>query len=285
MESAEADKNCRVSLTKTQRQSEIGIELMSLCQSFTEDGALSDEEIHGLRAWLEENESADLPAISFLVDTVQKVLEDGKVTKEERQAVYKALETVLPPDARKEAVARRRAVDKEERNQQRALREQEKQENREERERNKTLGSWNFMVAGVRYENRPALIKKYVRADDIAYLKRDKSNKHSRNAIEVLTQNGVMVGFVPEDEAGDMAPLLDQGCRYEAFFTKVLSGGRVPIPVVQIYVYGVNASVEGTITQAETPTSIKPSSAGGVSIRLMYIVIGVVLLLVILNLL
>lgn len=285
MESVESDKSRRVSLTKTQRQSEIGIELISLCQSFTEDGALSDEEIHGLKVWLEENESADLPAIGFLIEMVRKILEDGKVTKEERQEVYKALETVLPPDIRKEAVSRRRAIELEEKNQQRALREQEKQEQREERERNKTLGSWNFMVAGVRYENRPVLIEKYVRADDIAYLKRDKSNKHSRNAIEVLTQNGVMVGFVPEDYAAGMAPLLDQGCRYEAFFTKVLSGGRTPIPVVQTDVYGANATAKGTITQAETPTSVKHLSSAGVSIPWRYIVIGIVLLLVILNLL
>ncbi len=133
MESSEADKNRRVSLTKTQRQSEIGIELISLCQSFTEDGGLSDEEIHGLRTWLEENQSADLPAISFLIETVRKVLEDGKVTKEERQAVYKALETVLPQDARKEAVARRKAHELEEKNQQHALREQEKHEKRQEK--------------------------------------------------------------------------------------------------------------------------------------------------------
>ncbi len=141
------------------------------------------------------------------------------------------------------------------------------------------------MVAGVRYENRPALIDKYVRADDIAYLKRDKSNKHSRNAIEVLTQNGIMVGFVPEDDAVDIAPLLDQGCRYEAFFTKVLSGGRTSIPVVQTYVYGANASIEGTITQAEAPPSIEPSSSAGGSIPWMYIFIGVVFLLLILYLL
>jgi hypothetical protein len=69
------------------------------------------------------------------------------------------------------------------------------------------------------------------------------------------------------------------------FFTKVLSGDRTPIPVVQTYVYGVNASVEGTITQAETPASVKPSLSAGGSITWMYIVIGVVLLIVILNLL
>jgi hypothetical protein len=285
MESVETDRSRRVSLTKTQRQTEIGVELISLCQSFTEDGSLSGEEIHGLLAWLEANQSSDLPAIGFLSETVQKVLEDGKVTKEERQAVYKALETVLPPEIRKEAVARRRVIKSEEKNQKRALRDQEKQEKREERERNRTLGSWNFMVAGVRYENRPALIDKYVRADNIAYLKRDKSNKFSTNAIEVLTQNRVMVGFVPEDDAVDMAPLLDQGCRYEAFFTKVLSGGRTPIPVVQTYIYGANATVEGSMTQADTPPSVKIASPVSGSIPWIYIAIGVAILLVVLYLL
>lgn len=280
MDPIEPDRDRRVSLTKTQRQTEIGIELISLCQSFTEDGSLSDAEIHDLRAWLESNQATDLPAISFLIETVQKVLEDGKVTKEERQAVYKALETVLPPDIRKGAIARRRTIESEQKNQQRVLREQEKQEKSDERERNKTVGSWNFMVAGVRYENRPALISQHVRVDDTAYLKRDKASKHSRNAIEVRTQNGVIVGYVPEDDAVDMAPLLDQGCRYEAFFTKVLSGGRSPMPVVQTYFYGTNSTAEGAISQAETP-----ASAGRRVSKLKYIIIGVVALLILLNLL
>lgn len=285
MESVESDKGRRVSLTKNQRQSEVGVELISLCQSFTEDGSLSDEEVHGLKAWLEENETADLPAVAFLIETVRKVLEDGKVTKEERQAVYKALETVLPPDLRKEAVSRRRVSESEEKNQKRALREQEKQEKREERERNKTVGTWNFMVAGTRYENRPDLIEKYVRENDIAYLKRDKSNRYSRNAIEVLAQNGVMVGFVPEDDAVNMAPLLDQGCRYEALFTKVLSGGGLLMPVVQTYFYGANATVEAAMAQTETPASIKPSSSSGGSAPWIYVFIGVVILFIILSML
>lgn len=283
MESDEAGRNRRVSLTKSQRNTEIGIELISLCQSITEDGSLSDDEIRDLERWLKDNESADLPAIAFLLETLRKCLDDGKITKEERQAMHKALETVLPPDIRREAVSRRRATESEEKSQQRAIREQEKQEKRQERERNRTLGSWNFMVAGARYENRPVLIQKHVRIDETAYLKRDRLNKYSRNAIEVLTQSGVMIGFVPEDDAVDMAPLMDQGCRYEAFFTKVLSNGRTPIPVVQVYVYGANATVEGTTTQVETPASIKSSSGGGTT--WLYLVIGLVLLFVIFKLL
>ena len=104
MEGIESEKNRRLSLTKTQRHTEVGIELISLCQSFTEDGSLSEQEVVDLRKWLEENRASDLPAIAFLTETVLQVLEDGKVTKDERLAVYKALEAVLPADIRKDAV-------------------------------------------------------------------------------------------------------------------------------------------------------------------------------------
>jgi hypothetical protein len=152
----EADKPRRISITKTQRQSEVGIELISLCQSLSEDGSLSAAEIQDLHRWLDENQSSDLPAIEFLVETVRKVLEDGRISAEESRAVYKALEAILPADLRKEAVSRRRTVEADERNKLRAAREPQKQQQREENERNKPIGSWNFMVAGVRHEDRPA---------------------------------------------------------------------------------------------------------------------------------
>src|SRR5512134_1300403 len=111
MDKSKINKTRRISITKMQRQSEVGIELISLCQSLSEDGCLSAPEIHDLQRWLEDNQSSDLPAIGFLVETVRKVLEDGRISLEESRAVYKAIEAVLPPDLRKEAVSRRRSVD------------------------------------------------------------------------------------------------------------------------------------------------------------------------------
>jgi hypothetical protein len=254
VEGIESEKRRRLSLTKTQRQTEVGIELISLCQSFTEDGSLSEQEVLDLRKWLEANRASNLPAIAFLTETVLKVLEDGRVMKDERLAVYKALEAVLPADIRKDAASRRRSVESEEKNQQRELNEQEKQRQREERARNRTLGSWNFMVAGVRHEGRTSIISKHVRPDDIAYLKRDRKNKFSRHAVEVRIKNGLIVGYVPEDYAQEIAPLLDNGCRHEAFFSKVLTGGQAPIPVVQAYLYGVGSSVDGSVSEADVPT-------------------------------
>jgi len=288
MDKPEVDRSRRISITKAQRQSEVGIELVSLCQSLSEDGSLSASEIHDLHQWLEEHQSSDLPAIGFLVETVRKVLEDGRISAEESRAVYKALEAVLPPDLRKEAVSRRRTVEADEKETLRAARESEKQQQREDKERNKTIGSWNFMVAGARHENRPALIAQHVRADADAYLKRDVGNKFSRNAVEVRTEGGVAVGFVPEEIASEMAPLLDGGCRHQAYFTKVLSGGRVPIPVVQAYLYGAGATLEGTVSPEEVPhapptvgqTRSPPTPGGGQKASSTFWIIAAVLLLV-----
>lgn len=286
METIENEKSRRISLTKSQRQTEIGIELISLCQSFTEDGSLSDEETRDLRRWLDENRSSDLPAISFLVETVQKVLADGTITKDERRSVYKALEVVLPPDLRKGAVARRRTVENKEKSQERVLREQEREREREERERNRPLGSWNFMVAGVRYENRAAIISRHVREDGTAYLKRDSGNRFSRNAVEVRAENGMMVGYVPEDDAVEIAPLLDKGCRHEAFFTKVLTAGRAPIPVVQAYLYREDSIIEGRVSQSDIPVTAVPSFSSlpalswASSIPWKYVLIALIALLI-----
>jgi hypothetical protein len=254
MSGEEPDTNRRISITKTQRQAEVAIELISLCGTYTENGTVSEQEIRDLRAWLEQHRSSDMPAIGFLVATVEKVLADGVITKDERESVYKAIETILPPDLRRDVASRRQAVEEQERGRERALREEEKQKQQEEKARNRKQGSSNFMVAGIRHENRETIISRYVRAGDIAYLRRDPGNRFSRNAIEVRAANGMMIGYVPEDYAIEVAPILDQGCRHVASFTKVLRGGRVPIPVVQAYFYGTGATVPGAVSQADIPT-------------------------------
>lgn len=75
----------RLSLSKSDRRAGIGAELLTLCQSITSDGRLNDLEIGELRQWLRANRTADLPAIGFLVETVERILADGIVTDQERQ--------------------------------------------------------------------------------------------------------------------------------------------------------------------------------------------------------
>lgn len=216
----------RISLTKTQLRTELGAELLSLCESITADGRLAPQEAQGLREWLDEAAEAELPAASYLRDVVERVLADGTITPEESREVYRAVEAVLPPEVRRQATAARRDVEAAERDEARAARERE----REERRRDVQLASANFMVAGVRHEGRPAVIQRYAKGGDPVRLFRDRGNRYSLFAIAVQLENGKQIGFVPEEDAQRLAPLLDEGAKCAAYVTKILTGGRSPIP-------------------------------------------------------
>lgn len=262
------EKNPRLSLPKTQIQAGVGAELLALCQTVTADGVLTDAEIAELRAWIAANRSADLPAIGFLVATLERILADGKVTEEERRELYGTIEKVLPPEARREAVAQRKAVEAEQKEQDRRERDTRKQQEREDRERRRPIYFMDFMVAGVHYEGRPEVIRLFAREGAPVFLARDPANPYSRNAIEVRLANGMQIGFVPEEFAPDAAPFLDRGCPHMARIKKILRGGRVPIPVVEADIYRPDAGVEGMVFPADVPrktlhTSQEPEAETG----------------------
>ena len=236
----------RVTLTKAQLRTELGAELLSLCQSITADGRLAPEEIAGLRDWLADTEESDLPAISYLREIVVRVLADGQITPDEYQELYKAVEAVLPPEVRRQAIAARREVERADKAAARAERDAERQRERDERIRNRPIASANFMVAGVRHEGRPAVIDRYAKVDDSISLVRVPGNSFSNAAIAVMLPNGKQIGFVPEDDAQYLAPHLDDGSRCEARITRILTAGRSPIPVVQAHLYPSGTSESGT---------------------------------------
>lgn len=248
----------RLSLTKSQLTAGPGTELLALCQTITEDGSLSDAEVGKLRDWLAENRQGDLLAIGFLTSVVETILHDGKVTKDERQELYRALEKVLPVEVRQAAASRRRLAVAREREETKEQKKAEKERQAQERLRDSPIGGANFMVAGVLYEGRDKVVNEYARAGDRAYLIRDTNNKHSRNAIEVRLQNGMQIGFVPEDYAIEMAPLLDKGALQSAVITKILDGRRGPIPVVDVDLYGTDAQVPGAVAQSHAPQRVSP---------------------------
>jgi len=88
-----------------------GTTLLRLCQSATADGRLSPEELEGLRQWLAADETAAMPAGRHLRSIVNKVLADGRVTPDEYQQVLRAVESVLPLEARLQARAARQAAE------------------------------------------------------------------------------------------------------------------------------------------------------------------------------
>lgn len=251
----------RLSLTKSQIQTGAGAELLALCQSITEDGSLSDQEVDALRQWLRENGSADLPSIEFLTTIVGRIISDGRVTKDERKELYKALEAVLPPEVRKLAAVQRRLTEAEEREQDRVERAARKEAEKEKRERERPVASANFMVAGVRYEGRPEVIRRHVRERDQVFMVRDPNNKYSRNAIEIRTAQGYQIGFAPEDDAVELAPLLDKGYPHNAIITKVLAGGATPIPVVQAYVFRPESEMPGAVPREGIPAKRERATA------------------------
>jgi hypothetical protein len=223
---------------------------------------LSPEEIVALRDWLNEHKDAELPAVSHLMHVVQGIIADQRVTAEERRELFIAIESVLPVDVRGIARTARRTVEEREKERLRIQREAEKQRSLEERERNEPIEHWDFMVAGSRHDGRPEIISEYARAGDSALLVRDPTNRYSQNAIEVRTASGHQIGFVPEEDAVDVAPLLDAGHPYLAKIKKILTGGRSPIPVVIAEIYRKGAAVSGLVQPgAEIPKAIHSGSA------------------------
>ena len=254
-------KRPRTSLTKAQLEAGVGADLLALCQAVTADGVLSDAEITALREWLDENRAEELPAIGFLTATIDRILADGVVTPEERRELHTAIEKVLPPEARSHAVAQRKGVESEEKARQRREREEQRQIEREERARNRPVYTLNFMVAGVPYEGRDAVVRRYVVEGDRVFLVRDPHNRYSDNAIEVRIANGMQIGFVPEDYASEVAPFLDAGHPHKAEVAKVI-GYRYSIPVVRAAIHQVDSEEPGLTFPEQAPDEQESLSFG-----------------------
>lgn len=265
---AQSPHKSRLSLTKAQIQTAAGAELLALCQTVTEDGSLSEEEIAGLRSWLEENRSVGFPSIEHLSRIIEDAISDGKVTDAERKEIYKAIESVLPPQARKEAVEKRKAVEA------------------DLKELQRPVASFaRVWVAGVRYEGRADIVRSRVSIDDQVFLIRDRENKFSKNAVEVRTGEGYQIGFLPEEEAIGLAPLLDQGCLHFAEVEWIMTGRSVPIPVVWGKVYRPDSGVTTAVSEADVPAkrafSEGPRRGKGIScLALVTLFVGLCMALV-----
>ena len=252
----------RVSITKAERQSAVAVELLALCQNITADGTISLEEIKALVRWLNDHRNDDLPAIEFLASTVRKIIADRKVTPEEQEELYHAVETILPPDLRKEAVRARKEFEAELKYREKLEKEAARKRERAEWEKRHPLASFDFIVAGVLYENRGAIISRYAKKGDRVFLARDPGNPYSPHAVEVRLGNGFQIGFVPEEHARDLAPYLDSGLPHWACLKKILPGTRGPIPVVLAYVYRMDSDVDGIVFPNQVPPKVTPPRIG-----------------------
>jgi vacuolar-type H+-ATPase subunit E/Vma4 len=228
--------NARVSLSKAQLQEGVGAELYSLCQGMTADGKVSKAEIVALGQWLTDNQNAPLPGIALLTETLKRIVADGRVTRDESRELLEAIEKVLPPDARKGAKAARREVEKQrkaaEREAAKAEREQQRRQEFELYQRRASEDDFDFMVAGVHYEGRHNLVSRYLNIGDRVRLVPEPNNAYDSSAVEVTLSDGAVIGYVPRDDAEDVSGCIGNGGYYVARVKKILTGGRVPIPVI-----------------------------------------------------
>lgn len=232
---AEPRKTRRRVLSKAEVAEGIGAELFAICQEVTADGTLDDAETQSLLGWLAENEAAaaELPAVAFLVETAKRILEDGRLTDAERRELHRAVEAVMPKEAREAAAGARREVVEAQRPELRL----------------------DFMAAGTRHYSGEA---GRVSPGDELELLREPSNPHDRNAVVVARLGGGQIGHVPREDAEAVAPLLDRGAMYQASCKKIL-GYNHAIPVVVASVFRPGVAVPGARATREAGTVVLPS--------------------------
>jgi hypothetical protein len=227
-----------------------GAELFALCQTAAADGALSSRELQTLRSWLEHTNGTDVPAWKFVRGLVEHILEIGRVAHADIYALYSALESCLPKELGRRPTPLRGATNPEWATHTLPT---------GERLRNEVLASAHFLVAGSQSDRFASAIHRHAKASAPVLLVRDRESAHSPNAVQVRAANGKQLGFVPEQHASELAPLLDQGARYRAHLASVLPGAHAPLLTVHAYLYPLDATLGGQHTGARKIPKREPS--------------------------
>lgn len=262
----------RKALSKAEIAEGAGAELLNLLRGITSDGKLDEGEVDALRYWLSDNAESGLTAVQMLQDDVTRILEDGVVSCSELVRLQSTVESLLPPELRKEAKAKRREVEAEAKTAERNLKQQSRR-----------IDYANFMVAGVHVGNRQQTIESEITVGKPVMLQRDPHNRYDRNAIAVTTSRGAVIGFVPRDDAGELASLFDDCNQYAAIVTKIL-GYNKSIPVVQADFYGPGA-LSGTVGQPLRRCGSGQGAAlgAGSSIKLAHLVVAMLIIAVLMT--
>lgn len=220
----------RVSLTAAQIQEGLGAELFSLCQGITADGKLTKAEVITLGLWLRSNKDAPMPGIAMLSETLNRIIADGRVTREEEKELLEAIEKVLPVSYRKEARAARMAV----RSERLA---KEKVAKSEIKERSRPVEWFDFMVAGVGFDGRDQLVTRNLQAGSRVRVSPEPDNAYDRHAVLVTLTDGRAIGYVPKAEAEAVSNCTRTCGYYYATVKKIIPGRSFPIPVIILRFY------------------------------------------------
>ena len=93
---SENSKPGTATITEAQLNTAAGAELLAVCENLLKDDIISPDEVWDLGMWLETHPDSGLPAVDFLTEIVERVIADGKVTREECATVLDAIGSVLP---------------------------------------------------------------------------------------------------------------------------------------------------------------------------------------------
>ncbi len=247
----------RQSLTKEQLEAPEAIELLALLQTVTEDGRILDEEVAALNEWLSDNRDSAIAGIVYLRESVEAVLEDGRVTEKERAWLQAAIETVMAQEERSIAAMRRRGAEADDGTTEATAVGEEREQ------RNRPITRFDFLVAGARREGMAEVIKAHCKVEDDVFLLREPDSEVSRHTILVRLMNGVDIGYVPETDAVHLAHHLDEGVRQSASI-KGLSGKKGRIPVIWGELYPHDSSVRHARAMSDAPGSGKATASGKV---------------------
>jgi hypothetical protein len=138
----------RVTLSKAQRATPAGAELIGLLTELSDDGMITREEMASLRAWLETDRSVQFAACPFLYEVIDTIAADGEITEDELDTLALAIERVLPPEVRKASAEKRKQLRATRREAQRTARKASVAAAREERERARPVHYGDFIIAG-----------------------------------------------------------------------------------------------------------------------------------------
>jgi hypothetical protein len=237
----------REPLSPARRATPAGIDILALCRSLPPDGRLSKDDLDLLRDWASRYHDVSLPAQEYLSGVVTKALVDERLTADERDWVYFAVESVLPVQLRKSTQDERRVA--------------ELLKAESDGRADATL-SFDFLLAGVHLDGRWQTIQSHVKAGDVVYLVRSPADALRDERVRVVLPTGECIGFVPEEDALPIAPEVARGARVEATVRKILAGGQYPIPVIGGRVHCSASTLDGNLDDPDfewTPVDRHPS--------------------------
>ena len=241
-----AEPKRQVTLSKADRATLVGRQLIDLLVELSADGVVSRDEMNRLRGWLEIDHGVDFPALPFLHETIEQISFDGEVAEDELDRLALAIERVLPKDIRVAAVANRkppprgttpRLNAKPKRQTMIDALSAKRAARDAERSRAGILHEGVFHVAGAfRFAERREACERLIEDDRVRF-EREPDNQHDVNSILVLTEDDCELGYVPREAASAIAPLLDADAEADVRIQRLWEtpdGNIVPFVIAKI---------------------------------------------------